>query len=59
MRGVVAQQVKDLASLLWLRLPLWRGFNPWPRNFHMQLSVKTKQNKNHEFPLWLSGNESD
>ena len=28
--------VKDLAlSLLWLRLLLWLGFNPWPLNFHM------------------------
>lgn len=29
--SLVAQQVKDLVlSLLWLRLKLWCGFNPWP-----------------------------
>uniref|UniRef100_A0A8D1VGH1 glutathione transferase n=1 Tax=Sus scrofa TaxID=9823 RepID=A0A8D1VGH1_PIG len=32
----VAQRVKDLAlSLQWLGLLLWRGFDPWPGNFHM------------------------
>ena len=32
----MAQQVENLAlSLLWLRLLLWRRFNPWPRNFCM------------------------
>ena len=32
----VAQQVKILAlSLKLLRLQLWCGFDPWPRNFHM------------------------
>ena len=30
------QQVKDPAfSMQWPRLLLWRGFNSWPRNFHM------------------------
>ena len=30
------QQVKHLVmSLLWLRLLLWYGFDPWPRDFHM------------------------
>ena len=28
--SLVAEQVKDLVWSL-----LWRGFNPWPRNFHM------------------------
>ena len=32
----LAQWVKDPAlPLLWLRLLLWRGFDPWPGNFHM------------------------
>ena len=32
----MAQGVKDLAlSLQQLGLPLWRGFHPWSRNFHM------------------------
>ena len=32
----MAQWVKDLSlSLLWLRLRLWRVFDPWPRNFRM------------------------
>ena len=30
----MAQSAKDLLlSLLWLRLQLWLGFNPWPGNF--------------------------
>ena len=34
MEFLVAHQVKDLtSSQLWLRLLLWRGFNPWPGNF--------------------------
>ena len=33
---VVAQWVKDPAlSLQRLRLLLWYGFDPWPRNFYM------------------------
>lgn len=32
----VAQQVKDPVSpVQWLGLQLWRGFHPWPENFHM------------------------
>ena len=32
----MAQRVKDLVlSLQWLGLLLWRGFDPWTRNFHM------------------------
>ena len=32
----MALQFKDEASSLqWLRLLLWYGFDPWPRNFHM------------------------
>ena len=35
--SLVAQQVKEPAlSLLWLGLLLRCGFDPWPRNFHMQ-----------------------
>lgn len=43
----MAQQVKDQAlSLQWLRLLLWRGFDPWTRNFHMLWArPNTKQNK--------------
>ena len=38
----IAQWVKYLAlSLHWLRLWLWLGFNPWPRNF-LVLSVHPK-----------------
>ena len=34
--SLVVQWVKDPAgSLQQLRLPLWCGFDPWPRNFHM------------------------
>ena len=34
--SLVAQWVKDpVLSLQWLRSLLWRGFNPWPGNFHM------------------------
>ena len=34
--SLVAQGVKDLAwSLLWLRLLLWCGLDPWPGNFYM------------------------
>ena len=41
----MAQWVKDPAlSLLWLRLPLQRGFDPWPGNFHM-LQVWWKKGK--------------
>ena len=40
---LVAQQGKDLAlSLVWLGLPLWRGFNPW------MVRVQQKKNK----PVW-------
>ena len=34
--SLLTQQVKDPAlSLQWLRSLLWRGFDPWPRNFRM------------------------
>ena len=34
--SLVDQQVKDPAlALLWLRSPLWHGFNPWTGKFHM------------------------
>ena len=45
----VLQQVKDPElSLLWLPLLLWRGFNPWLRNFCMvcmQRGGKKKEKK--------------
>ena len=32
----MVQRVKDLVLLqLWHRLQLWRGFDPWPGNFHV------------------------
>ena len=35
-RSLVAQWVKDLAlPLLWLWLPPWRSFDPWPWNLCM------------------------
>ena len=41
------QQVKDLAlSLQWLGLLLWRGFDPWPGNFHLLWAWPESQNKN-------------
>ena len=60
----MAQQVKDLVSLLWLWLLLWWGLDPWSGNFHMPWArpkEKRKKNKrerfkgNSEFSLWLSG----
>ena len=35
----MAQWVKDL---LWLRSPLYCGFDPWPRNFHMLNAARKK-----------------
>ena len=33
----MAQWIKDpVLSLWWLELLLWPGFDPWPRNFHIQ-----------------------
>ena len=43
----MAQWVNDLALLLlWLGSLLWRGFDPWPRNFHI-LWVWPKINKDN------------
>ena len=43
--SLVAQQIKDLVlSLQWLRLLLWRGFDPWPGKFHM-LQAQPKKKK--------------
>ena len=49
----MAQQVKGPAlSLLWLRLLLWLGFDPWPRNFCMlQAGQKKKKKKKSEVPI--------
>lgn len=41
----MAQHVRDL-SLLWLKLLLWCGLDPRPRNFHILWVRPTKQNKN-------------
>ena len=41
--------VKDLAlSLQWLILLMWRGFDPWPRNFHMLQAWPKEKNKEKE-----------
>ena len=44
---MVAQWVKDPAlSLLWLKLPLWHRFHPWPGNFHIPRAwLKNKEMK--------------
>ena len=42
----MTQWIKDLTlSLLWLRLLLWRRFNPWPRNFHTPWVQPKQANK--------------
>ena len=44
-RSLVAQLVKDLAlalSLHWLGFVFWRRYDPWPRNFHMGVGLKKK-----------------
>ena len=44
----MAHCIKDPGLLLqWLRLPLWRGLNPWPRNFHLP-QVRSKKRKEKE-----------
>ena len=44
--SLVAQWVRDLVSLLWLGLLLWRRLDPWPWNFCM-LQVRPKKLKSH------------
>ena len=45
--SLVVQQVKDVALP-----PLWNGFNPWPKNFHMlQVWQKRKKKKKKEVPV--------
>ena len=40
----MAHQVTDLAlSRLYLWLQPWRGFHPWPGNFHMPQAGKKKK----------------
>lgn len=53
---VVVQQVKDsVLSPQWLRLLLWRRFNSWPRNFHIQARPKNKLKKKFFFfCFWCS-----
>lgn len=42
----MAQEVKDPASLQWLRSLLWPGFDPWPRNICMwQVQAKRENRK--------------
>ena len=47
------QQVKDLASLLWLGLMLWYGFDSCPRNCLM-LRVQPKKPKKQLTNLYTS-----
>ena len=42
----MAQKVKDaVLSLLWLRSPLWHGFDPQPGNFHIPQGWQKKKKK--------------
>ena len=45
------QGVKDLVLLLlWHRLQLWHGFDPWPGNFHvLQVWVKKEKTKRKHY----------
>ena len=43
--SLVAQEVKYL-MLRWLGSLLWRGFDPWPGNFHiLWVTAKKKKKK--------------
>ena len=58
----MVQQVKDPASLQWLRLLLWHGFEPWPRNFCMSWAgpkKKKKKKKNEQIELDKDNLESE
>ena len=44
----MAQQVKDLVSLLWLRSLLWRRFDPWPGNFRRPHGCSKKKKEEEE-----------
>ena len=47
--SLAAQWVKDLMlSLLWSRLLLWQGFNPWPFCMLWAWSKKKKKSPNHK-----------
>ena len=56
----MAQQVKDLVLL-----PLWLRSLLWPQNFCIMWARLKKifiyflKDSQRDFPLWLSGNESD
>ena len=62
----MVQWVKDLVlflqqlrSLLWLRLLLWRRFDPWPGNFHMlQAWSKKKKKRSGTLEMGRPGFES-
>ena len=42
----MAQKVKDPGlSVQWFKSMLWLGFDPWPRNFHLQSKRKEKKEK--------------
>ena len=46
----VAKSVKDPAlPLWWLGSLLWRGFDPWPGNYHILVGMaKEKEKKGHK-----------
>ena len=44
--SLVAQWVKDLMSLQQIRLLLWCGFDPWPRNFYRPQAWPKQTNEN-------------
>ena len=41
----MAQQVKELMFLQWLRSLLWQVFDPWPRNSHMLQAWPKKESE--------------
>ena len=52
-RSLVPQWVKaPVLSLLWLWLLLWRGFDPWPRNFHL-LQACLSPAKRKKIRMWV------
>ena len=46
--SLVAQQIKDLVLLL-----LWRGFDPWPGNFHMSWARPKQQQQKSLFKVCI------
>ena len=56
----MAQWVQDLASsLLQLGSLLWRGFDPWPGNFHMPQAWPKKKRIKTRFTFWEKCDENE